>query len=132
MHMTYDDAINELAGMYRLVFQDNNKGSSEDKIKNQAIDMAIGALKTLKRQSSGSIEPKPCVLENETKEWLDAMTPAEAFRNIADTCIDWDGYRTRDGLGELINEIWAYARYCEGKCEQSERMNKIEDSDGSS
>ena len=40
------------------------------------------------------------------------MDAVDALGNIADICIDWDGYRTADGLGGLINEIWAYARYC--------------------
>ena len=63
-------------------------------------------------QKSATIEPKRIELADETKAWLDKMDAVDALENIADICIDWDGYRTADGLGGLINEIWAYARYC--------------------
>lgn len=66
----------------------------------------------LKIFEPASIEPKRIDLEEETKAWLDKMDAVDALGNIADICIDWDGYRTADGLGGLINEIWAYARYC--------------------
>ena len=62
--------------------------------------------------NTATIQPKPIDLEDETKVWLDKMDAVEALENIADICIDWDGYRTADGLGGLINEIWACARYC--------------------
>ena len=62
-----------------------------------------------------TIEPKRIELADETKAWLDQMDAVDALGNIADICIDWDGYRTADGLGGLINEIWAYARYCADK-----------------
>ena len=73
---------------------------------------AISKLKTLSKVQEAIIEPKRIDLADETKAWLDKMDAVEALENIADICIDWDGYRTADGLGELINEIWAYARYC--------------------
>ena len=72
---------------------------------NYAIDL-------LKAQKEATIEPKRIDLEEETKAWLDKMDAVDALGNIADICIDWDGYRTADGLGGLVNEIWAYARYC--------------------
>lgn len=70
------------------------------------------AIALLKAQEKATIEPKRIDLDDETKAWLDKMDAVDALRNIADICIDWDGYRTADGLGGLINEIWAYARYC--------------------
>ena len=70
------------------------------------------ALALLKAQEEATIEPKRIDLEEETKAWLDKMDAVDALGNIADICIDWDGYRIADGLGGLINEIWAYARYC--------------------
>ena len=66
----------------------------------------------LKGQEQATVEPKRIELADETKAWLDKMDAVDALGNIADICIDWDGYRTADGLGGLINEIWAYARYC--------------------
>jgi hypothetical protein len=44
----------------------------------------------------------------------------DALGNIADICIDWDGYRTADGLGGLVNEIWAYARYCADRLKKAQ------------
>lgn len=70
------------------------------------------ALALLKAQVETTIEPKRIDLEEETKAWLDKMDAVDALANIANICIDWDGYRTADGLGGLVNEIWAYARYC--------------------
>ena len=70
------------------------------------------ALELLKAQEQATIEPKRIELADETKAWLDKMDAVDALGNIADICIDWDGYRTANGLGGLINEIWAYARYC--------------------
>lgn len=75
----------------------------------EAIAKAIEALKA---QEEVTIEPKRIDLEEETKAWLDKMDAVDALANIANICIDWDGYRTADGLGGLVNEIWAYARYC--------------------
>lgn len=66
----------------------------------------------LTAQDAKAVEPKRIELEDKTKVWLDKMNAVEALGNIADICIDWDGYRTADDLGGLINEIWAYARYC--------------------
>ena len=70
------------------------------------------ALALLKAQEPATVEPKRIELVDETKAWLDKMDAVDVLGNIADICIDWDGYRTADGLGGLINEIWAYARYC--------------------
>ena len=70
------------------------------------------ALALLKAQEKATIEPKRIDLDDETKAWLDKMDAVDALGNIADICMDWDGYRTADGLGGLVNEIWAYARYC--------------------
>ena len=70
------------------------------------------ALALLKAQEPATVEPYRIELADETKEWLDKMDAVDALGNIANICIDWDGYRTADGLGGLINEIWAYARYC--------------------
>jgi len=74
--------------------------------------LAKDALELLKAQEPATIEPKCIELDDKTKAWLDKMDAVNALNNIADICIDWDGYRTADGLGGLINEIWAYARYC--------------------
>lgn len=70
------------------------------------------ALALLKEREALMVEkPKPVDLEDEVRAWLDKMDAVDALANIADICVDWDGYRTADGLGGLINEIWAYARY---------------------
>ena len=74
--------------------------------------LLLDALALLKEQEVATVEPKRDELADETKAWLDKMDAVDALTNIADICIDWDGYRTADGLGGLINEIWAYARYC--------------------
>ena len=79
------------------------------------------ALALLKAQEPATIEPKRIELAEETKAWLDKMDAVGALSNIAAICIDWDGYRTVDGLGGLINEIWAYARYC------ADRLNKAQE-----
>lgn len=76
------------------------------------IDAIREAIALLKAQEKATIEPKRIDLDDETKAWLDKMDAVDALGNIADICIDWDGYRTADGLGGLVNEIWAYARYC--------------------
>ena len=70
------------------------------------------AIALLKAQEQATIEPKRIDLSDETKAWLNGMDAVEALGNIANICMDWDGYRTADGLGGLRNEIWAYARYC--------------------
>lgn len=44
---------------------------------------------------------------------------------IADICIDWDGYRTANELGGLINEIWAYTRYCADKLLKSQEPKLV-------
>lgn len=111
-----EKAIRELAGMYSVWFDhDPPNVRIEAQNRNKAIDLAIYAIKNVKFQDEDAVGPKAIELEQETRDWLDAMSPAEALGNIADICIDWDGYRTRDGLGSLINEIWAYARYCAKK-----------------
>ena len=80
------------------------EGSATD----QTLDKAIALLKA---QEPATIEPKRIDLTDETKAWLDKMDAVDALGNIANICMDWDGYRTANGLGGLINEIWAYARY---------------------
>lgn len=75
-------------------------------------DILRDALALLKAQEPLTVEPKRIDLEEETKAWLDKMDAVDALANIANICMDWDGYRTADGLGGLVNEIWAYARYC--------------------
>ena len=67
-----------------------------------------------------TIEPKRIDLADETKAELDKMDAVDALGNIADICIDWDGYRTADGLGGLINEVWAYARYCADRLQKEQ------------
>ena len=76
-----------------------------------SLELAEDALALLKAQEQATIEPKRIDLADETKAWLDKMDAVDALGNIADICMDWDGYRTADGLGGLINEIWAYAWY---------------------
>ena len=78
-------------------------------------DLRKDALALLKAQEAAKAEPKRIELADETKAWLDQMDAVDALGNIADICIDWDGYRTADSLGGLVNEIWAYARYCADK-----------------
>lgn len=75
-------------------------------------ELKADALALLKAQEKATIEPKRIDLDDETKAWLDKMDAVDALGNIADICMDWDGYRTVNGLGGLVNEIWAYARYC--------------------
>lgn len=77
----------------------------------KAIDTAVRVMRLLKEQEYVTVEPKRPELSDETKAWLDKMDAVEMLSNIADICIDWDGYRTANGLGGLVNEIWAYARY---------------------
>ena len=63
-----------------------------------------------------AIKPAPEELLDKTKKWLDTQTAEERLSTIKDICVDWDGYRTAEGLGSLINEIWAYAAYpCNNK-----------------
>lgn len=66
----------------------------------------------LKEQDVLTVKPKLLDLPNKTKAWLDEMDAVDALGNIADICIDFDGYRTANGLGELINEVRTYASYC--------------------
>lgn len=79
------------------------------------------ALALLKEHEQATIEPKRIDLADETKAWLDKMDAVDALKNIADICMDWDGYRTANRLGGLVNEIWAYARYC------ADRLQKVQE-----
>ena len=83
-------------------------------------DVATDALALLKAQEPLTIEPKCIDLADKTKAELDKMDAVDALGNIADICIDWDGYRTADGLGGLINEVWAYARYCADRLQKEQ------------
>lgn len=67
------------------------------------------ALDLLKAQELPDVKPEK--LEERTTKWLDNMTAEERLEEIAAILDDWDGYRTAKGLGELINEVWAYALY---------------------
>lgn len=58
-----------------------------------------------------TVQPQKEELNEEQCRWLADMTAKQRLRLIKDICVDWDGYRTADKLGELINEIWAYAAY---------------------
>ena len=69
------------------------------------------------------VEPERIKLDDEVKEMLDEKSDKEILRLISDIFIDWDGYRTRDGLGGLINECWAYARYGAFKEEKKDDKN---------
>ena len=70
----------------------------------------------LGQYANSDVKPAPDELSEKTKKWLDAQTAEERLTTIEDICIDWDGYRTAAGLGNLINEIWAYAAYpCNNK-----------------
>ena len=80
----------------------------------------------LKAQEPTTTEPKRIDLPDETKAWLDKMDAVDALGNIADICIDWDGYRTADGLGGLINEIWAYARYCADRLQKAQEPVSVQ------
>ena len=93
-------------------------------------NMAKDALALLKAQEKATIEPKRIELEEETKAWLNDMDAVDALGNIADICIDWDGYRTADGLGGLVNEIWAYARYCADRLLKAQEPRAIKNSAG--
>ena len=94
------------------------------------------ALALLKEHEKATIEPKRIDLTDETKAWLDKMDAVDALGNIADICMDWDGYRTANGLGGLVNEIWAYARYCADRLPKAhepvepKRVNRYIDFDG--
>ena len=91
-----------------------------------AIDYAIEALKA---QEQAALEPKRIDLAVETKAWLDKMDAVDALGNIANICMDWDGYRTADGLGGLVNEIWAYARYCADRLLKAQEPRLVTESD---
>lgn len=89
------------------------------------------ALALLKEHEKATIEPKRIDLSDKTKAWLDKMDAVDALGNIVDICMDWDGYRTANGLGGLINEIWAYARYCAGRLQKAqEPVEPYRDSEG--
>ena len=98
--------------------KDCNKIAAED---------TITLLKAQEIATIATIDPKPIKLEDETKKWLNEMDGIDALKNIADICIDWDGYRTANGLGGLINEIWAYARYCSEKLKNDQEEQKGDD-----
>lgn len=83
-------------------------------------DLVADALALLKEHEKAAIEPKRIDLPDETKAWLDKMDAVDALKNIADICMDWDGYRTANGLGGLVNEIWAYARYCADRLQKAQ------------
>jgi hypothetical protein len=82
-------------------------------------------LALLKVQEPATVEPKRIELVDETKAWLDKMDAVDALGNIADICIDWDGYRTADALGGLINEIWAYSRYCADRLAKTQEPKPV-------
>lgn len=56
-------------------------------------------------------EPHKIALDAEQKEWLGKMTAEERLELIREICIDWDGYRDADHLGDLLNEVWTYAAF---------------------
>ena len=62
-----------------------------------------------------TVKPCPRELSDDCKAWLSGMTAEEAFQNIVDIAIDWDGYRNADDLGSLINELLAYADFAKDK-----------------
>ena len=76
-----------------------------------AIADLCDAIYKLGQHANSDVKPAPDKLLEETKKWLDGQTAEERLAIIKDICIDWDGYRTAEGLGSLINEIWAYAAY---------------------
>lgn len=76
------------------------------------IDEAEKDVLALMKAQNLTVEPKLLELEDETKAWLDEMDAVDALGNIAYICMDFDGYRTANGLGELINEVRTYASYC--------------------
>lgn len=105
--MTREDVISWLE------YLSDDARSKADGLVPTNIEIACGmAIEALKAQDIATIQPKRIELADETKAWLDEMDAVDALGNIADICIDWDGYRTANELGGLINEIWAYARYC--------------------
>lgn len=76
-----------------------------------AYEVMADARVALSHHELNEVTPALIELDSNQKDWLNSMTVDEAFSNIANICIDWDGYRTRDGLGMLLNEIWAYANH---------------------
>lgn len=98
------------------------------------VSLLRDVLTLLKEHEKATIEPKRIDLPDETKAWLDKMDAVDALRNIADICIDWDGYRTANGLGGLINEVWAYARYCADRLQKAQepRMLMLEEAKSAS
>ena len=86
-----------------------HEGDCYDALQNDALKLLEEDEQNLPKPATYS--PEPSELLYETKRWLDNMTAEERLQEISVICIDWDGYRTAEGLGSLINEIWAYARY---------------------
>ena len=99
-------------------YSDVNGSGRGDRCK---CDCAKDAIDLLKEHEKATIEPKRIDLADDTKAWLDKMDAVDVLRNIADICMDWDGHRTANGLGALINEIWAYARCC------ANRLQKVQE-----
>jgi len=89
--------------------------------------LCADALALLKVQNL-TVEPKLLELEDETKAWLDEMDAVDALGNIACICMDFDGYRTANGLGELINEVRTYAKYCADRLKAREQQHDYETS----
>ena len=56
---------------------------------------------------------EPCVMQlhPSIKKYLDTLSAEARLQLIADFTYDWDGYRTTNGLGYLLNQIGAYAGY---------------------
>lgn len=92
-----------------MSFRYSNVDESNTLVPQQLV---LDTIALLKAHEQATIEPKRIDLADETKAWLDKMDAVDALENITSICVDWDGYRTANGLGGLINEIWAYARYC--------------------
>ena len=82
----------------------------------------------LKQQDVLTVKPKLLDRPNKTKAWLDEMDAVDALGNIANICMDFDGYRTANGLGELINEVRTYAKYCADKLKAREQQHDYETS----
>ena len=95
-----------------------------------AIADLCDAIYKLGQLANSDIKPVPDKLLEETKKWLDKQTAEERLAIIKDICVDWDGYRTADGLGSLINEIWAYATYpCNNKAQEIIQFKSKNDND---
>lgn len=61
-----------------------------------------------KGDTAEAVYPHSAMLDEKTKKWLEGQTARERLQVISDMCVDWDGHRTADRLGELINEVRAY------------------------